>query len=51
VCVSNGKFADALYALAAIAMTTVRVQSKMKAKRMSAMMMSTNVGMMLNRIS
>lgn len=37
--------------LAAIAMTTVSVQSKIKAKRMSAMIMSTNVGTMLNRIS
>jgi len=32
-------------------MTTVSVQSKMKAKRMSAMMISINVGTMLNRIS
>jgi len=42
---------DALYALAAIAMTTVRVQLKIKAKRISAITMSTNVGMMLNSIS
>lgn len=43
--------ADVLYALVAIAMTTANVQSKMKARMMSATIMSTKVGTILNRIS